>query len=132
MSSDLSETLRQKFCVGDKLRWLGTRVPYDTGLQADKSVIVIREESSNGLEMCVQQGGVMAWRPKGEFEPWDKPESVTNAPDAAAAELEKIGLLLDLLYFEDATTTFERVQQLATNHIALSAERDIEKLEAIK
>lgn len=120
---------KPKFSPGDKLRWLGISDGRQTALRLNEPAIVMNDSQH---EVCVRQNAVASWRPKSEFEPWDKPES----PDAAA-ELAKIAKLLDDCGFDPnpGGSTFTRFKTVLIQVAKLQSEqwgKAAVNLEAIK
>lgn len=125
---------KSNFRIGYKLRWIGDVYADETDLKHGLPVIVLKEPSINFDDICVQQGEICSWRPRSEFELWDKPESSTNAPDAAA-ELAKITKLLDHCQFPCHGSTYSRVKDVLCKYVKCQADtwkEMLEQLEAIK
>lgn len=128
MSADdkeLSESLRRyRFNSGDKVRCIKTDNSY---LQRG---IIYEVDYANDDMVFLKGGGgedFFAWR--FELAP---PESATNAPDLAAAELEKIGRVLDVLCWDEEKTTLEKVRALVLNEVHEAFDQGVARLEAIK
>lgn len=117
MSADdkeLSESLRQTFKKGDLIVCRGVIRTVIKRYYIGNGHFVLDVEDANGGIEPVSESTCEAYV--------HQPESVTNAPDLAAAELEKITKLLDDCGFIGGVSVLARVRELMRRHATNNAE----------
>lgn len=126
MSADdkeLSESLRQTFKKGDLIVCRGVIRTVIKRYYIGNGHFVLDVEDANGGIEPVSESTCEAYV--------HQPESVTNAPDLAAAELEKINKMLDDCQFPEGSTC-DRVKDLLRRYVKSQADTWKEMLEQLE